>query len=205
MLGASHGERGRRASQVSRGKVMSTGEIIQIALISALVLITAFYAMQTRRQANLLSKQIKEERRARSDMTLNEVLSWADNVYKAIWMVKKEDIEEDIETISDNLLFLLGQSIVVMEVGREINLDLGIEILDSARSISAFLKHLGRMDSPQAILEHLEIAKDLEQVLDNPKQSEGLRERLNDERLDILVTLLEHLSNIKVIASKLKG
>ena len=184
---------------------MSTAEIIQIASISALVLITAYYAVQTHRQANLLSKQIKEERHTRSDMTLDEVLSWADNVHKTIWMVKKEDIEEDIETISDNLLFLLGQSIVVMEVGRIINLDLGTEILDCSSSISAFLKHLGRMDSPQAILEHFEIAKDIEQVLDDPDQSEGLRERLNDERLDILATLSEHLTNIKVIASKLKG
>ncbi|MFC2059699.1 hypothetical protein ACFLTZ_01225 [Chloroflexota bacterium] len=60
------------------------------------------------------------------------------------------------------------------------------------------------MDDPQAILEHLGIAKDLEQVLDDPKQSEGLRERLNDERSDILITLWEHLANIKVIASDLK-
>ncbi|MFC2060335.1 hypothetical protein ACFLTZ_04500 [Chloroflexota bacterium] len=184
---------------------MSTAEIIQIASVSALVLITAYYAVQTHRQANLLSKQMKEKRHARSDITLDEVLSWADNVHKAIWMVKKKDIEKDIETISDNLLFLLGQSIVVMEVGKKINLDLGIEILDCSRSISAFLKHLGRMDSPQAILDHFEIAKDLEQVLVDPKQSDGLRERLNDERLDIMVTLWEHLTNIKVIVSKLRG
>ncbi|MFC2059700.1 hypothetical protein ACFLTZ_01230 [Chloroflexota bacterium] len=90
-----------------------------------------------------MSKQIKEERRARSDITLSEVLSWADNVHKTIYMVKKDDIEYDIETISDNLLFLLGQSIVVMEVASKIDLDLGIVVLDCARSISAFLKHLG--------------------------------------------------------------
>lgn len=186
---------------------MSTGEIIQIALISALILITAFYALQTHRQANLLSKQLKEEHRARSDMNLNEVLSWADNVDKVIFMVTKEEIEEDIETktVSNNLRFLFGQGIIAMEVGQKIDLDLGIEVLETVRSISAFLKHLMRMDNPQEILEHFGIGKTIQQIFDDPKQENEFRERLNDERLDILETLCQHLKNINVIASKLKG
>ena len=38
---------------------MSTSEIINVVLVAVLVGITAYYAVQTRRQANLLSKQVQ--------------------------------------------------------------------------------------------------------------------------------------------------
>jgi hypothetical protein len=145
------------------------------------------------------------QRKERRERFLNEIIEWSEAVHKAIWMAKKETIESDIESISDNILFLLGQSVVIMEIARKVDLDLGVEVLMAAQSISGFLKHLHRMDTPEAIKEHFKLAKSLEEVLSNPEQSEELRVKLNDERMELLRELWTHLTNIKVKVSDLKG
>jgi hypothetical protein len=61
------------------------------------------------------------------------------------------------------------------------------------------------LHSPESIKENFKLAKSLEEILSNPVQSEELRIKINDERMELLTKLWNQLINIKVRVSKLKG
>jgi hypothetical protein len=58
---------------------MTTGEIVQIVSIVILSGITGYYAFQTKRQADILSKQVDVANRQQKIELLNEIIQWAED------------------------------------------------------------------------------------------------------------------------------
>jgi len=106
---------------------MSTVEIIQTVIILALVLITAYYAWQTRRQANL-----------------NDLISWIDDLYKDISDVDDWRKLKGIEDAEESFVSLINQRLVLVRGCNKIDQELGVEISKTTDEIMRLSKHLKR-------------------------------------------------------------
>jgi len=154
---------------------LTKAEIIQSGSIIALVLITWYYAWLTRRQADLME-------RARQDITLKDLLTWAGTLHKIISSAPYWDTSEKIGEVQDSLTILLNESLVLMGACRQIDPDLSVEILRTSEDILRLAECLnrfadGKFPEPKDLAEEIAIGE----------------------------ALWKHGSNIRAMVSKLKA
>ncbi|MFC1968206.1 hypothetical protein ACFLVX_02295 [Chloroflexota bacterium] len=183
---------------------MTTGEIIQLVTVSALVLITGYYAYQTHRQANLLKEQINLNRRVRDELGLQEIISWVEELELALTTHDSENIVENIRSHINHFVRILGKAVVLIGVAIRIDLELAEEVVMVEMALKEFIEHIENTLEPDAALVYIENKVGVKKLDDNPELLDEFIEKENKQLATISEDLWSRIVNVKRITSNLR-